>query len=161
MIDLAVDGITIAHQCLSCEITVLAFAHLAIYTVAKATALRAIRNIADRPIPAEVALANVGSYRLSMLTRRVARWDVAGCPFVTIEADTGLWCRAHSVLAIGAHTKCTDGTLPPLLAQTIVRTNASAKDTGWLADWSVAVYSCPAVVALTALPLVLVVCLET
>jgi len=154
MVDLAVDCITFACQRLCSEVAMLAFADLSVYTVAKAAPLWAIRNVADGPIPAEIALANVWRNWISMLAGRVARRNVARCPFISIEADACLRGRAHAVFAVGAYPKCTNCALPPFLADAGVRADACAKDTRRVADRCVTVDTCPTVVALTALTLV-------
>jgi hypothetical protein len=161
MIDLAVDGIAFASQGLRCEIAMLALTHLAVHTVAIAAALRAIGDVTNWPIPAKITLANVGSDRIPMLAGWITRRDIACCPLVAVEADAGLRCRADPVFAVGAHSDCTNSALPTFLAYTVVRAGACAKDAWRLTDWGVAIDTCPTVVALTALTLVLVIGFET
>lgn len=122
------------------------------------TAVRhADRHVADPRLPSFITDTNIWLDSLAMLARRVAHWDVA-CPAgVAVEAVALIRRRTDAINATCTLAQVADVALPALVAETQVRVNASTVHAIGPADRSRAIDPCPAVEALAALPVVLVV----
>lgn len=160
MINLAVDCIALTCQGLRSEVSVVAFANLAINAIAEAATLGAIRNIANVTGPPHITLTDIGSCGETMLTWWIAYRDIARSSFVTIETPAIFRSTTYSEFAKRAYSNTANRPSPPCLTLALVWSNACSKNTWWLTHGSVTVYSCPPIVTLTALSLILVVCQE-
>lgn len=114
--------------------------------------------ITNSTLVTRVTFTNIGKYRNSMMTGRCTYSNIAANSFITIKTLALFRRGTKSIYTQGTASYLTDQTLPARITDANVRCNTTPMNTVWITDCLITIYTCPSLLALATLAIILVVC---